>query len=145
MFKNILVPTDGDAGSKRAAMFAVDLARRFDAQITFLHVMTETADTVAIVELLEPDPKELLAQAQTRAARMLAPLHKLATEANVRCRQESAPDDDPAKAILATARKAKCDLIVMASHKRRGLARLVLGSTTQEVLRGVSLPVLVVR
>ncbi|HEX7130191.1 MAG TPA: universal stress protein [Rhodanobacteraceae bacterium] len=145
MFKHILIPTAGDPGSKRAAEVGVELARLLGARVTFFHAMMEFAHVTGVAELLEPAPDQLLAEAQSHADKLLAPLRRMAEQGEVQCRLESAPAEEPWKAILAAARKARCDLIVMASHKRSGVARLVLGSVTQKVLNNTGLPVLVVR
>lgn len=146
MFKHILVPTTGDAGSKRAAEVAVELARRLGARVTFFHAMMEFARVgPGAGELLEPPPEQLLAEAQSHAAKVLTPLQRIALDAQVPCGVDSALSEQPYKAILAAAKKAGCDLIVMASHKRSGVARLVLGSVAQKVLNNTGLPVLVVR
>ncbi len=144
MFKHILIPTDGDPGSKRAAQVGIELARQLKAEVTFFHAMTEFAHASAVAELLEPPPDELLADAQSHAAKLLAPLRRMAKDSNVPCHLESTLSEAPYKAILAAAKKAKCDLIVMASRKRSGIAKLVLGSVAQKVVGNSSLPVLVV-
>jgi len=144
MFKHILIPTDGDPGSKRAAQVGIELARQLKAEVTFFHAMTEFAHASAVAELLEPPPDELLADAQSHAAKLLAPLRRMAKESSVTCHLETKLSEDPHKAILAAAKKAKCDLIVMASRKRSGIAKLVLGSVAQKVVGNSSLPVLVV-
>lgn len=144
MFKHILIPTAGDPGSKRAAEVGIELAQHLGARVTFFHAMMEFARASGVGELLEPPPDELLAEAQSHAAKVLAPLQQMAGRADVPCRVESVPADQPYKAILAAARKAKCDLIVMASHKRSGVAKLVLGSVARKVLDNTGLPVLIV-
>lgn len=146
MFKHILIPSTGDAGSKRAAEVGVELAQHLGARVTFFHAMMEFARvTSGAGELLEPPPDQLLAEAQAHATQVLAPLQQIARDADVPCDVDSVLSERPYKSILAAAKKANCDLIVMASHKRTGVAKLVLGSVTQKVLNNTGLPVLVVR
>ena len=79
------------------------------------------------------------------AARYLGAIEKAAQQAGVPCASVTVTGEYPADTILATAARRKCDLIVMASHGRRGLAGVLLGSETQKVLTHAKVPVLVVR
>jgi nucleotide-binding universal stress UspA family protein len=144
MFKHILVPTDGDPGSRRAIEWAIELARSCGARITGFHAMTELARTGIVDELLEPPPEELKVLAWAHADKLLAMVERKAERANVPCDTQSERTEHPWQAIVAAAKANHCDLIVMASHGRRGLAKLVLGSQTQQVLTHTSIPVLVV-
>ncbi len=90
-------------------------------------------------------PRHNEALIERAAAAQLAVIEKAAKAAGVRCSCLSVTSDFPADTILETAKKAKCDLIVMASHGRRGLRGLLLGSETQKVLAGSKVPVLVHR
>lgn len=145
MFKHILIPVDDDAGSRRAILRGVDLACRLGARVTGVHVATRLAHPGIVDELLEPPPEELIALARADAERLFEPLHQRASRAGVACDTFVEHDTHAYTAILAVARRAQCDLIVMASHRRRGLARLVLGSQTLQVLQRGDLAVLVVR
>jgi nucleotide-binding universal stress UspA family protein len=146
MFKHILIPATDDPGSKRAAEVGVELAQHLGARVTFFHAMMEFARVGSGAgELLEPPPDQLLAEAQSHASRVLTPLQRIARNADVPCDVDSVLSEQPYKAILAAAKKGSCDLIVMASHKRSGVAKLVLGSVAQKVLNNTGLPVLVVR
>lgn len=144
-FTHILIPADDDPGSRRAFEHGVELAKRFGARITGFHAMTGDAKWVSLTEQLEHPPQGMLAGAPARARKVFAPLKRLCKQDGVRCDTVSAAAENPAEAIIATAKKLECDLIVMASHGRVGIARLMLGSETRNVLDHGDLPVLVVR
>lgn len=144
MFKRILIPIDNDPGSRRAIQVGVELARSIGARITGFHAMTEFAHPGIVEELLEPPVAEMLVLAYARAEKLFMPLCLKAKQAEVPCETLAVRGDVPFKAIVAAAKSARCDLIVMASHGRRGVAKLVLGSQTEKVLIHGSIPVLVV-
>lgn len=147
MYKRILVPTDGSALSQKAIQGAVDLAKAVGAEVVALHVvpryptsyldgaMTRSAAEVAQIEKHWADD----GQAMVDAAGALA------AQAGVKVKAVTMHSDLVAEAILAAARKHDCDLVVMASHGRRGVRRLLLGSETQHVLTHGNIPVLVLR
>jgi nucleotide-binding universal stress UspA family protein len=89
--------------------------------------------------------KRLDDEARTRADKMLASVSRQARSRRVRCATLTVASDLPYQKIIETARKKKCDLIMMASHGRRGLSSLLLGSETSKVLLHSRIPVLVVR
>ena len=147
MYRNILVATDGSKLSLKAAAHAIALAKVIGARVTGFHAspdypMPVYADGV-IFETVSR--KEYAAQCQKEADKILAVIADKAKAARVPYTAASAISSAPWEAILAAARKHKCDAIVMASHGRRGVAALVLGSETQKVLTHSRLPVLVVR
>ena len=84
-------------------------------------------------------------ESKKTSARYLAEVADLAAKANVQAKLANVSDPSPADAIIKAARREKCDLIVMAAHGRRGIARLLLGSETNRVLTHSKIPVLVVR
>lgn len=145
MFTHILIPIDDDPGSRCAIERGVALAKKIGARVTGFHAMTEFNHAGIVEELLEPPPAELQALARTHADKLFAPLRREAELAGVRCDTIAQRSGQPGEAILAAARGNRCDLIVMASHGRRGIARLVLGSQTQQVLDRSDISVLVVR
>ena len=145
MFKHILIPIDRDPGSRRAINRGVWLARCLGARVTGFHVMMEFTRTGIVDELLEPPAPELMLLARTRAEKLLVPLRRAAESAGVACETVAERGERAGAAIIALAERRHCDLIVMASHGRRGLAKLVLGSQTQFVLGHSALSVLVVR
>ncbi|WHZ18049.1 MAG: hypothetical protein OJF55_000198 [Rhodanobacteraceae bacterium] len=145
MFKHILIPIDDDPGSRRAIEVGVALAKKIEARVTGFHAMTEFNHEGIVEELLEPPPAELQVLAQAHADKLFAPLRREAELAGVRCDTIAKRGERAWEAIVAAAQRVRCDLIVMASHGRHGIARLVLGSQTQQVLTHAGVSVLVVR
>jgi nucleotide-binding universal stress UspA family protein len=145
MFTHILIPIDDDPGSRRAIEQGVALAKKIGARVTGFHAMTEFNHAGIIEELLEPPPAELQVLAQTHADKLFAPLQREAELAEVPYDTITKRAEQPHEAIVVAAQRAHCDLIVMASHGRHGIAKLVLGSQTQQVLNHAGVPVLVVR
>lgn len=145
MFEHILIPIDDDAGSRHAIELGVALAKKIGARVTGFHAMTEFNHAGIVEELLEPPPAELQVLALSHADKLFAPLLREAELAGVSCDTVAKRSDQPHEAIVAAAQRTHCDLIVMASHGRRGIARLVLGSQTQQVLNHTGISVLVVR
>ena len=147
MFKHILVPTDGSELSadtvKRAVAFAKDTA----AKLTFFFAKPDYP--VAFYgegALIDPTTPEKFAQmAEQQAQQVLAKAKQMADAAGVSCDLLSTTGDIPYAAIIDAANKTGCDLIFMASHGRRGLSGLLLGSETQRVLTHSKIPVLVYR
>lgn len=147
MFKRILVATDGSALSKKAVNSAIALAASNDADLVALTVvprypksylegaMTFSAEDIGRIEKQWAD----------RAQAMLDAVSTRARESGVRVKTAQASSDLIAESIMAAARKHRSDLIVMASHGRKGIKRLLLGSETQQVLTRSTLPVLVLR
>ena len=147
MYRNILVPTDGSKLSLKAAAHAIDLAKAIGAGLTGFHASPDFplpvyADGVVFEPLSR---KEYAAQCKEEADRILNAVAVKAQAAGIAFTSVSTISSSPWEAILAAAKKQKCDAIVMASHGRRGVAALVLGSETQKVLTHSKLPVLVVR
>ena len=151
MFRHLLVPTDGSDLSDDTIRRAVSFAREAGATITFLHVlanpaMPPQASIYGDPVLLDPAVVERCSQAERAyAAVLLERARGMAEEVGVRC--DTAVGDHPVvyEAIIEAAGRHGCDLIFMASHGRRGLAGLLLGSETQLVLTHTDLPVLVFR
>jgi nucleotide-binding universal stress UspA family protein len=147
MYKNILIPTDGSEASRRAITAGVKLARALGARVTGLFAAPPA--TPIIFRNRVPSgydtPRHNEALIARAAAAHLAVIEKAAKSAGVRCASIRVTSDYPADAVLETARKRGCDLIVMASHGRRGLRGLLLGSETQKVLAASKIPVLVHR
>lgn len=146
MFKNILVPTDGSERSQGAVRKAVELAKLHEARITGIHVIPDYHLLIAYEGAFDPVTEERIEEeAKTRAETYLAFVRKIAQDAGVPCDTVCETSDHPHDAILKTADARKCDLIVMTSHGRKGLAAMLLGSETRKVLTHVKIPVLVVR
>jgi nucleotide-binding universal stress UspA family protein len=147
MYKHILIPTDGSSLSGHAVAQGIELARAIGARVTGLFVAPAPTPVVfegmVPVALMQPD--EHAALTARAAARYLGVIEKAAKQAGVAYEGVTVTDEFPAETILKTAAQHKCDLIVMASHGRRGLAGVLLGSETQKVLTHSKLPVLVCR
>ena len=147
MFKHLLVPTDGSALSTDTARRAVAFARETGAKVSFFFAQPEYP--VAFYgegALIDPTTPERFAEiAGKQAAEILEQCKAIAQEANVACEGISSVSDVPYEAIINAASQAGCDLIFMASHGRRGITGLLLGSETQKVLTHSTIPVLVYR
>ena len=146
-YSHILVPSDGSDLSKRAIAHAVQLASRLGARVTFVHVHANVPLPLGgLGEALEPRTMEALIAASLKDSdRILEEAAAAAEQAGVSARCERVPGDLPHRGIVATASRLGCDLIVMASHGRRGLSGLLIGSETQRVLAEAPCPVLVHR
>ncbi|MGZ5146521.1 MAG: universal stress protein [Burkholderiales bacterium] len=148
MFKHILLPTDGSKLSDRAVQRGIELAEALDARVTAVHVVPEFR-MMADESFVLPTSVDLRSRYEKEAkARALKMLHKIAARtqaAGVAYEGVVVVGDTPYESIIETAKKRKCDLIMMASHGRRGLSALLLGSETSKVLTHSKVPVLVVR
>ena len=146
MFKNILIPTDGSEQSQRAVRKGVELARLHQGRVTGIHVIPDYHLLIAYEGAFDPITEERIEEeARTRAESYLAYIRKAAEEAGVPCDTVCETSDHPYDAILKTADIKNCDLILMTSHGRKGLAAVLLGSETRKVLTHARVPVLVVR
>lgn len=145
MFKHVLLPTDGSELSERATLAGVSFAKELGASVVALTVMPEFHTVSLDTEMLEDTETEFIAQSERRAAKALAFVTDAAQSAGVPCTTVTDRSDDPYEVILRTAKERSCDLIIMASHGRRGLSGLLLGSETQKVLTHSDIPVLVYR
>lgn len=147
MFKHILLPTDGSPVSDKAVKRGIEFAKKIKARVTALHVVPEfkfMADE-GITPLSPALKKRFQDEGMARAKSMLEAVAKQARSRGVRCATLCVSSDQPHLEIVATARRQKCDLVMMASHGRRGLSSLLLGSETAKVLTHSKVPVLVVR
>ena len=148
MYKNILVPHDGSDLSDEAADHAIALAQSVKSKLTFLHVVAHRSlilDEGVSSQLVHKLETDYEAVAKKKAEERLAKVMARATAGKVQSSATVIVGDDPYKEIIAQAQAIKCDLIVMASHGRRGLEGLLLGSETVKVLTHSQSPVLVVR
>ena len=145
MFKHILVPTDGSKLSEKALKHAVQLAKQIKARVTALHVIPKFHTFTYQAEMLELTAKEYEASSTERARQYLRFAERAATNAGVSCDGVHAFNDEPYREIIKTAQRRRCDLILMASHGRRGIEGFLLGSETQKVLTHSKVPVLVYR
>ena len=147
MFKHILVPTDGSPFSQETVRRAVSFAKDTGARITAFYAKPEYPVTYyGEGMLIDPTAPEQFAQlADEQAQKILEFVEQLCQESGVNCTKLSLVSDIPYEAIIEAAKQSACDLIFMASHGRRGLSALLLGSETNKVLTHSSIPVLVYR
>lgn len=147
VYKRILVPTDGSALSKKAMKSAIQLAATLGAELVALNVVPRypTSYFEGGVSLPHSEVARMEKQWAEQGQAIADEVGKAAERAGVKARGVTAHSDLVAESILAAARKHRCDLVVMASHGRKGIKRLLLGSETQHVLTHGSIPVLVLR
>ena len=147
MFEHILLPTDGSELSMKAVRQGMAFAKGINATVTGFHARphleydyyiglsrAQPADLEGRDRRLEETSKTILDQVSAEARK-----------AGVNCDCVAVISDSPFEAIIATARERGCDLILMASHGRRGMSAVVIGSVTQKVLTHCTTPVLVMR
>jgi nucleotide-binding universal stress UspA family protein len=147
MIQRILVATDDSKLSRKAVKAAIDLASCTGAGLVAFHVVPRypTSYFEGAVAM-EPDEVGRVERHWAEAGRAVVDrVAQQAEDAGVKVRAAVAQSDAVADAIMGAVRKHKCDLIVMASHGRRGLSRVLLGSETQHVLTHSTTPVLVIR
>jgi nucleotide-binding universal stress UspA family protein len=147
MYTHLLVATDGSKLSAKAVTHAIALAQVLGAKLTAFYASPDYPTPVA-VEGFAYTPmtrKEYTVLCKKEADEMLRPISLKAQAAGVEFSSAHVIAAAPWEAILAAARRNKCDAIVMASHGRRGVSALLLGSETQRVLTHTKLPVIVVR
>lgn len=145
MFKQILLPTDGTVLSERAILAGIGLARVIGARVLGFTVIAPFRTLTLDSGMLEETEAVYRRSARERAMHQLDFIAEAAQGAGVHCECESAVSDAPYQAIIDTAHERGCDLIVMASHGRRGVKAALLGSETQKVLVHSAIPVLVYR
>jgi nucleotide-binding universal stress UspA family protein len=143
MYQHILLPTDGSALSQTAIQYGISLAKSVGAKVTGITV-TEPFHVFAVdAEMLTDTPESYKHRMKKLATKYLAQVKDAAAQAGVSCEVVEVEHEHPYQAIIDTAKEKGCDLIVMASHGRRGLSAIVLGSETIKVLTHGSTPVLV--
>jgi len=144
MFKRILVPTDGSEISQQSVQTAVALAKSVNAELHTVCVK-EPFPYGAISEMQPTPPQEFFDAQERMATRHVADVAERCKTAGVPCTALTVEGLHPWEEIIAHAERTGCDLIVMASHGRRGVSALLLGSETQKVLTHTRIPVLIVR
>jgi nucleotide-binding universal stress UspA family protein len=136
MYRHILIPTDGSELAHRAVVHGLSLAKAVGAKVTVdVPASRENLMTAAFDEYAK--------HAREHATSILDEMANEAKAAGVQCETAQVIQDHPYQAIVATAKEKGCDLIVMASHGRSGLAAVLLGSVTTKVLTHTTIPVLV--
>jgi nucleotide-binding universal stress UspA family protein len=145
MYKHILIPTDGSELSEMAVHQGMAFAKSINAKVTVLTV-SPPFHTIAIDPMMVSDtPEQYPKDCAAAAERYLGFASKVAKAAGVPCEGRHVVDDHPYRAIIDTAAAVGCDLIFMASHGRRGVSAVILGSETVKVLTHSKIPVLVCR
>ena len=144
MYKRILVPTDGSEITAKAVETAVTMARAFGATLLTLAVK-EPFPYSALTEMQPIPPQEFFDAQERIAVKHLDQVKAACAAAGVECLAAAVEAAHPWESIIDFGKDQGADLIVMASHGRRGVAALLLGSETQKVLTHSTVPVLVVR
>jgi nucleotide-binding universal stress UspA family protein len=145
VFKHLLLPTDGSELAETAIREGIRFAKESNAKVTGVSVAPAFHVFTFNAPMLEDTQTEFLAESRAQAEKNLARLAKAAADEGVACETVVAISDQPYEAIIHTAENKGCDLIMMASHGRRGMQALLLGSETQKVLTHSRIPVLVFR
>ena len=145
MFRHLLVPTDGSPLSAKAAQAAVNFAKEVGARITALSVAEPFPYSALSESALLPDQMRYEKQMQDHARQFVNSVAELASGAGVACDTRVALSFSPYEEIVRTGEDLGCDVIFMASHGRKGINRLFVGSETQKVLAHTALPVMVFR
>ncbi len=145
MFKHILIPTDGSDLSRKAILYGVQLAKESGAKVTGLTVVEPYQPAGMDAVLIPVDEGDYEEQARVLSDRAIEQVKMAAQAAGVPCETIHEVNDQPYRAIIDAAQAVGCDLIVMASHGRRGISALLLGSETSKVLTHSTIPVLVYR
>ena len=149
MYKSILVPTDGSEFSGVAIEEAAKLAKELGSQLVLFYApphyrLSPLSEGVSAPGRAD-ERKVAIQEMEAEAERILASAAKNVNLAGLTVQREFKVSDSPYEAIIEAAKKLQCELIVMASHGRRGLSGVLLGSETQKVLTHSTIPVLVVR
>ena len=148
MYTHILLPTDGSRLSAKAVKEGIRFAKAVGAKVTAITVVPQyemMMDEGFVAPRMMSVKKRFDDETQKRGQAILGEVKAAAASAGVACDCVAVTADSPYEAIIKQAKKARCDLIMMASHGRKGLSSLLLGSETAKVLTHSTLPVLVVR
>jgi nucleotide-binding universal stress UspA family protein len=148
MYRRILIATDGSELAGKAVTHGIALAKNLKVHVSIVTV-TEAWSSFDMAHAARRGNQNPIAQyeemAATAARNILETAAEVAKSQGVSCDMVHVPDRYPAEGIIATAKDKGCDLIVMASHGRRGIDRLLLGSQANEVLTHSKVPALIVR
>ena len=145
MYKHLLLPTDGSPLSEGSVRRGIQFARQVGAKVTGFYAMPEFRVMAYTLAMIDDGRTPFENQAMERAESVLAFVQTLAQQEGVLCDTFMTTSDIPHKAIIKAARDRECDLIVMASHGRRGVEGFLVGSETTRVLTHSKIPVLVHR
>jgi nucleotide-binding universal stress UspA family protein len=147
MYQRILVPTDGSPLSRKAVAGAIEQAALSGAELIALYVVPRypTSYFEGGISVSNSEVARTEKQWSDKGQAVVDAVQKLAKAGGVQAKGVLAKSDLVAESVISAAKKHKCDLIVMASHGRKGIKRILLGSETQHVLTHSKLPVLVLR
>ena len=145
MYKHILIPTDGSDLSKDAVQYGISLAKSANAKVTGITVSTPFHVFAVDSDMLTDTSESYKKRMTSVATKYLGQVKDAAAEAGISCDTVHVEHEHPFQAIIDAAKTKGCDLIVMASHGRRGISAIVLGSETVKVLTHSTIPVLVYR
>jgi nucleotide-binding universal stress UspA family protein len=145
MFKHILLPTDGSELSEAAIQKGIQFAKSINAEVTGFHVIPPFHVFSLRTGTLEDTKERHESESKVQAEQFLGVIKKAAEKAGVSCDTDYTTSSHPYEMIINAAEKKGCDLIMMASHGRRGLQGLLIGSETHKVLTHTKIPVLVFR
>ena len=147
MFTRIMLATDGSKLSQKAVKNAIDMASKFNAELVAVKVIPRYVQTYfeGSFTVADIDVKSIEAQWAAGAQQVLDKISSSAAAKGVSVKTSVIKSDDISEGLIKAANKMKVDLIVMASHGRKGIKRVLLGSETQNVLTHSEVPVLVLR
>ena len=145
MYTNMLIATDGSELAGNAVQHGIALAMRIGAKVTVITVSPPFHVFTTDTQMIEDTAAQYQARMQQRAEKILGAVAHLSQAAGVACETVHVEHEHPYQAIIDTAASRGCDLIVMASHGRRGISAIVLGSETVKVLTHSKIPILVHR
>jgi len=146
MFRRILIPTDGSEICRNAARKGIEFAREAGAEVVAFHAIP----TTSYMLYTESGPSDLMVEqfekeARARGERLTQEIASVAEQEGVKAETLCLANDHPWEGIIEAATTKNCDLIFMASHGRKGLTAMLLGSETTKVLTHTTIPVLVYR
>lgn len=145
MYKHILIPTDGSELAWKAVQSGMAFAKEIGAKITVLTVTVPFHVFTLDPQVVEDTADQYKKRVQADTAKLFGDVARAAKAAAIACETVQVEHEHPYQAIIETAKTKSCDLIVMASHGRRGVTAIVLGSETVKVLTHSKIPVLVHR
>ena len=145
MYAHILIATDGSELANRAVGQGLDLARALGSKVTAITVTEPWTAAVSGEWAVAFPVEEYEKAAAANAEKILAQVTQAAARIGVACDTRHVKDQFAAEGIVEEAKSLGCDLIVMASHGRRGLAKVVLGSQAMRVLTHSTVPLLICR
>ena len=148
MYKNILIATDGSELADKAVSNGLAFAKSLDASVKILTVTESLSDSEIDAQIEAGHARAVETYntlAEDKAAKILSAVASTAKNMDLTCKTIHEPARHPAEAIIACAKNNECDLIIMASHGRRGIKKVLLGSVANEVITHSMIPVLIYR